>query len=233
VSYDEKHNWANGEDNRDGNDDNLSWNCGVEGPTDDPAVLALRGRQIRNFATLLMLSRGVPMLVAGDEVARTQQGNNNAYCQDNEIGWFDWNLVDVNRDLLRFWTQLLRFRRDNRVLRRREFYSGLPNARGIPDITWHGTELGTPGWDDPGARALACTLGGQDGDPDLHVMMNMYWEPLEFTLMPVAGRGWARAIDTALPPPADIAASGAEQAIDASSYLVSERSIVVLVSRPA
>ena len=233
VSYNEKHNWANGEDNRDGNDDNLSWNCGVEGHTDDPAVLALRGRQIRNFATLLMLSRGVPMLVAGDEVGRTQQGNNNAYCQDNEIGWFDWSLVEANQDLLRFWSRLLQFRRDNRVLRRREFYTGLPNSRGVADLTWHGTELGAPDWDDPGSRALACTLGGQDGDPDLHMMMNMYWEPLEFALMPIAGRGWARAIDTALPQPADIAAPGAEQLIDASTYLVSERSIVVLVSRPA
>ncbi len=233
VSYNEKHNWANGEDNRDGNDENLSWNCGVEGPTDDRGVLALRGRQIRNFATLLMLSRGVPMLVAGDEIGRTQQGNNNAYCQDNEIGWFDWGLVDTNRDLLRFWTRLLKFRRDNGVLRRREFYDGRVNSRGVPDLTWHGTELAAPGWDDPGARALACTLGGQDGQPDLHVMMNMHWQPLEFALMPVAGRGWARAIDTALPPPADIVSSGAEPAIDASTYLVSERSIVVLVSRPA
>jgi isoamylase len=231
VSYDRKHNWANGEDNRDGNDENLSWNCGVEGPTDDAGVQALRGRQIRNFATLLMLSRGVPMIVAGDEIGRTQQGNNNAYCQDNEIGWFDWNLVEANQDLLRFWTQLLQFRRDHRVLRRREFYTGLPNSRGVPDLTWHGTELGRPGWDDPDARALACTLGGAADDADLHVLMNMYWEPLEFALPEVAGRTWARAIDTALPSPEDIAAPGAEQTIDGSTYLVSDRSIVVLVSR--
>jgi glycogen operon protein len=233
VSYDEKHNWANGEGNRDGNDDNMSWNCGVEGPTTDPAVQALRARQIRNLATLLMLSRGVPMLVAGDEVGRTQQGNNNAYCQDNEIAWFDWGLAEANQDLLRFWQRLLAFRREHRVLRQREFYTGLPNSRGIADLTWHGTALSTPGWDDPGARALACTLGGDGGDADLHVMMNMYWEPLEFQLMPVSGRGWARAVDTALPAPADIAASGAEQSIDASTYLVSGRSIAVLVSRPA
>jgi isoamylase len=232
VSYDTKHNEANGEGNRDGNDDNMSWNCGAEGPTDDPAVQALRSRQIRNFATLLMLSRGVPMLVAGDEVGRTQRGNNNAYCQDNEISWFDWDLVRDNGGLFRFWQKLLAFRRHNGVLRRREFYSGLSNGRGVPDITWHGTRLDAPGWDDPRARALACALGGIDGDPDLHVMMNMYWEPLEFQLPPITGRGWARAIDTALPSPGDIVEAGNEPAVDASTCLVSERSVVVLVSRP-
>jgi glycogen operon protein len=227
VSYDTKHNWANGEDNRDGNDDNMSWNCGAEGPTDDPAVLALRGQQLRNFATLLMLSRGVPMLVAGDEIGRTQQGNNNAYCQDNEIGWFDWNLAEANQDLLRFWTRLLEFRRRHDILRRREFYTGLPNDRGIPDLTWHGTDLAPPDWDDADARALACTLDG-----DIQVLMNMYWEPLAFQLPSFPDRSWVRAIDTALPAPADIAEPGTEQPIDESTYLVSGRSIVVLVSRP-
>jgi isoamylase len=228
VSYDVKHNWANGEDNRDGNDDNMSWNCGAEGPTDDPAVRALRVRQTRNFATLLMLSRGVPMLLAGDEVGRSQQGNNNAYCQDNEIGWFDWNLVDANADLLRFWTRLLALRGAHKVLRRAEFYSGLPNERGTAELTWYGTELSTPDWTDPGARALACTLGGIGGEPDLHLMMNMYWEPLEFQLP--ADHGWTRAIDTALPSPLDIADPGAEQPIAGSSYLVTARSIVLLAS---
>jgi glycogen operon protein len=232
VTYNEKHNEANGEENHDGNDDNMSWNCGWEGPTDDPAVRALRERQIRNFAALLMLSRGVPMLVAGDEVGRTQQGNNNAYCQDNEISWFDWELVEANQDLLRFWRQLLAFRRSNGVLRRREFYSGLCNSRGVPDLTWHGTRLGTPGWDEPDARALACTLGGEGDEPDLHVMMNMYWEPLEFELMPIPGRDWATAINTALPAPADIVVPGAELPVNASTYAVAERSVVVLVSRP-
>jgi isoamylase len=233
VSYNDKHNWANGEDNRDGNDDNMSWNCGVEGPTGDLAVLALRHRQIRNFATLLMLSRGVPMIVAGDEVGRTQQGNNNAYCQDNEVGWFDWDLADANQDLLRFWTRLLAFRATHGVLRRPEFYNGLTNDRGLPDVTWHGTQLGEPGWDDPAARALACTLAGQGDAPDLHVMMNMHWGPLDFALARISGRRWVRAIDTALPGPLDIAEPGTEQPIDASSYLVSDRSIAVLLSRPA
>jgi glycogen operon protein len=233
VSYDEKHNWANGEDNHDGNDDNQSWNCGLEGPTDDPGVRALRDRQTRNFATLLMLSRGVPMLVAGDEIGRTQQGNNNAYCQDNEISWFDWGLVDANPDLLRFWKLLLNFRASNGVLRQREFYSGVSNGRGVPDITWHGTQLAAPGWDDPDTRVLSCTLGGEGDEPDLHLMMNMYWEPLDFELMAIPGRTWATAINTALPAPADIVEPGAEQPVDGSTYSVPGRSIAVLVSRTA
>ena len=226
VSYDQKHNWANGEDNRDGNDDNMSWNCGVEGPTGDPAVLALRGRQIRNLATLLMISRGVPMFVAGDEVGRTQQGNNNAYCQDNDIGWYDWSLAGANQGLLRFWQRLIAFRAAHPALRRPQFYTG-------EEITWHGTRLGEPNWTDPSARALACTIRGRDGAPDLHVMMNMFWEPLAFDLPDPPGRRWTRAVDTALPSPADIADPGTEQHLDASTYLVTDRSMVVLVSRPA
>ena len=141
------------------------------------------------------------MLVAGDEFRRTQQGNNNAYCQDNEISWFDWNLVDANPEMFRFWSALLAFRLSHSVLRPPEFYTGLPNNRGVPDLTWHGTQLSAPGWDDPQARALACTIGGHGDDPDLHVMMNMHWEPMGFDLLDVPGRVWARAIDTALPSP--------------------------------
>ncbi|WP_433062115.1 glycogen debranching protein GlgX [Dactylosporangium sp. CS-033363] len=191
VSYDRKHNEANGEGNRDGNDDNLSWNCGAEGPTDDPAVLALRERQMKNLATLLMLSRGVPMVLGGDEFARTQQGNNNAYCQDNPVGWVNWHLAGFNAGLLGFWQDLIAFRARHATLRANEFWT--------PDeVAWHGTELGAPNWDDPQARALACTIRGRQGGPDLHVMMNMYWEPLNFQL-PADGRRWVRAIDTARP----------------------------------
>jgi glycogen operon protein len=180
-----------------------------------------------------MLSRGVPMLVAGDEVGRTQQGNNNAYCQDNEISWFDWGLVDADPGLLRFWKLLLTFRRSNGVLRRREFYNGLCNSRGVPDLTWHGTQLSAPGWDDPDTRALSCTLGGEGAEPDLHLMMNMYWEPLDFELMAIPGRRWATAINTGLPAPADIAEPGAEQPVDGMTFSVLGRSIAVLVSRSA
>ena len=168
VSYNDKHNEANGEDNRDGANDNLSWNCGGEGATDDPAIEALRERQIKNFAVILMMSRGVPMFVAGDEVRRTQKGNNNAYCQDNEISWFDWRLTEENRSLLRFWQLLIAARRDFHSLRagrHGRFFAGEMNERGLPDIAWHGTELNKPGWDDPNARCLAFTLGGFEGGP--------------------------------------------------------------------
>jgi len=124
VTYNDKHNEANGEGNRDGVNDNLSWNCGVEGPTDDPAIEALRERQIKNFATILMLSRGVPMIVAGDEVRRTQKGNNNAYCQDNEISWFDWRLTEKNRSLLRFWKLLIAARHNFRTGRPGRYFEG-------------------------------------------------------------------------------------------------------------
>ncbi len=140
VSYDQKHNEANGEANGDGINDNLSWNCGVEGETGDPAVNALRERQIRNFAAILLLSRGVPMFVAGDEARRTQQGNNNAYCQDNDVSWFDWTLPSQNAALVRFWKRMLEFRKQHAALRRGEFFSGAVNDRGLKDVAWHGAE---------------------------------------------------------------------------------------------
>jgi glycogen operon protein len=228
VAYDAKQNWANGEDNRDGNDDNMSWNCGAEGPTDDPAIRALRTRQIKNFATLLLVSRGVPMLTAGDEVGRTQRGNNNAYCQDNEIGWFDWSLTGDNAGLLRFWTRLIALRRDHAALRGGDFFTGLPGDRGVPDLAWHGTRLGRPDWNDPGAHALACTFGGAGDLPDLHLMMNMYSEPLEFDLDP--GHRWVRLLDTALESPADIADPGTEEPVSTPGYLVTAHSVVLLAS---
>ncbi|GAA2708250.1 glycogen debranching protein GlgX [Actinoplanes palleronii] len=221
VAYDRKHNDTNGEDNRDGNDDNLSWNCGAEGPTTDPDVLALRRRQTKNFAALLLFSRGVPMITAGDEAGRSQQGNNNAYCQDNPVGWFDWSLPGANADLLRFWTGLIALRRRHRVLRRDEFYTGR-------DVTWHGTQLPPPDWDDPQGRAFACTLTGVGDDPDLLLMMNMHSAPLEFQFDPE--RRWARTVDTALDSPADIADPGTEQPVTTAGYLVTAHSVVLLQS---
>ena len=231
VSYNDKHNQANGEGNRDGIDDNLSWNCGVEGDSTDPAVEALRNRQVRNFAALLLLSRGVPMFVAGDEVRRTQRGNNNAYCQDNETSWFDWTLVDRNRDLLRFWKRMIEFRKRHAALRQGQFFTGAVNQRGLADVTWHGTMLGAPGWSDPEARALAMTLAGFNGDPDLHVMLNMHWDSLEFELPVVPGRRWFIAVDTARTPPHDIADTGDEPAVAGNTYNVQPRSVVVLVNQ--
>jgi glycogen operon protein len=187
---------------------------------------------MKNFASLLLLSRGVPMLLAGDEIARTQQGNNNAYCQDNEIGWLDWSLADTNADLLSFWQRMIAFRRTHRTLWQPAFYTGAPIDGGTPDLAWYGTRLSEPDWNDPGARTLACTLGGFEGDPDLHVIANMYWAPLDFELPALPGLRWARAVDTSLPAGADITAPGAEPAVDTATYSAPGRSVVVLVSRP-
>ena len=179
VSYNEKHNDANGEGNRDGIDDNLSWNCGAEGETDDPNVNALRERQIKNFAAVLFLSQGVPMFVAGDEVGRTQRGNNNAYCQDNELSWFDWTLVESNAELFRFFKQMIALRRGHASLRRRSFFTGgaqparhrghplarprarpgrveRPRARACSPSRWPGDDAaraGSPRDDEHGRRA--------------------------------------------------------------------------------
>jgi glycogen operon protein len=231
VSYNEKHNQANGEGNRDGINEDLSWNCGVEGETDDPAVEALRGRQMRNFAALLLLSRGVPMLLAGDEVRRTQKGNNNAYCQDNQISWFDWTLVEKNRDLHRSWKRMIEFRKRHAALRRGQFFTGVVNERGLVDVAWHGTKLGSPGWSDPDARALGMTLAGFNGEPDIHVMMNMHWDSLDFELPAVQDRRWYRGVDTAQPPPYDISDPGAEPEVAGNTCTVQARSVVVLVNR--
>jgi glycogen operon protein len=230
VSYNDKHNLANGENNNDGLDTNVSWNCGVEGPSTDPAVEALRNRQVRNFAAILLLSRGVPMMLAGDEVRRTQGGNNNAYCQDNATSWFDWTLVTTHADLLRFWKGMIDFRKRHAALHRGEFFTGAMNDRGLVDVTWHGTQLNNPAWNDPEARTLAATLAGFDGDCDIHVMLNMHWDPRSFALPVVPGRKWLCAADTAQAPPLDIADAGAERPVSGGTYTVGGRSVVVLVN---
>jgi glycogen operon protein len=232
VSYNTKHNEGNGEGNNDGVNDNLSWNCGAEGETSDPDINRLREQQIRNFATILMLSRGVPMFRAGDEVRNSQGGNNNVYCQDNEIGWFDWSGVQKHPDLLRFWQRLIQFRKKHPAVRKNAFFTGEVNERGLKDLTWHGTKLNSPGWDDSNARALGFTLAGFGSEPDLHVMMNTYWEPLDMEVPAVAGRQWTRAVDTSLPSPSDIAEPGNEVEVMGGSYRVDSRSIVVLVNKP-
>ncbi len=233
VSYNYKHNEDNGEDNRDGIDDNLSWNCGVEGETEDPEIDALRRRQIKNFAAILLLSKGVPMIVAGDEVRRTQKGNNNAYCQDNEISWFDWNLVQKNADIFRFFKLMIYFRKYhcNPTLRRRYFFSGEVNERGLWDISWHGCKLFSPNWDDPNSRVLAFTLAGFEGNADIHVMINMSWEALDFEIPFVSGREWYKTVDTAEPSPRDIVELGKETVVSDNLYLLQDRSVVILISK--
>ncbi len=193
VSYNEKHNADNGEGNNDGVNDNMSWNCGVEGPTDDPGIEALRNRQIKNAFAMLMLSRGVPMFVAGDEIRRTQRGNNNAHfrqCTTRSAG-FDWSLQDKHADVLRFFQQMIAFRKRMSMVHKPRFFTGASNARGLKDLVWHGTILETPGWDDPNGRAVAFTMAGFGDDTDLHVMFNMHWDGLDFELPAVPGRQWA------------------------------------------
>jgi len=231
VSYNDKHNEANGEGNRDGDDNNLSWNCGLEGETDDPDIEALRKRQIKNFAAILLLSQGVPMFVAGDEIRRTQKGNNNAYCQDNEISWFDWNLAKKNQEVFRFFKQMIALRKSHPLLQRSRFFTGQLNQRGLADITWHGYRLHSPGWYDPNSSALGFTMGGFDGDADLHVMLNMDWQNLDFDIPSIEGMKWFRAVDTALPSPEDIAEAGQEVEISGNTYHVNGRSVVVLLSK--
>jgi glycogen operon protein len=236
VSYNDKHNEANGENNRDGSADNRSWNCGTEGPTTDPDVLALRARQSRALLTTLLLSAGVPMLLGGDELGRTQQGNNNAYCQDNEISWFDWAHADS--DLLAFTRQLIRLRGQHPVFRRRRFLTGA-DAHELGWFIPSGTAMTDADWKDDSALALAVYLDGSDSpdraadgtallDDDFLVLVNAWWELLDFTLPVTRGladdRTWQLEVNTfegTSPSPARPLKAG-------DIYTVSPRSIVVL-----
>jgi glycogen operon protein len=223
VSYDHKHNHANGENNRDGRDDNYSANYGVEGESQDPAVAAVRRRQIKNFLLTLAISRGVPMILAGDEFRRSQQGNNNAYCQDNEISWIDWTLLQRNAEVFRFARGVLAFRQANPVLRRPAFYTD-------EDIEWFDSEGGPPNWHDSRRKTLACWLRGRDG-PDLYLMFNAGTVALSFVLPAAGGISWRLAIDTAKPAPEDLRNPGEEEVCGGSiTYTVESRSSVVLAA---
>ncbi len=234
VSYNKKHNEANGENNRDGSDVNFSWNCGVEGDTDNKKILALRRRQVKNFMALMMLSQGIPMLLAGDEVLRTQKGNNNCYCQDNELGWFDWGLVEKNADVLRFVQELIAFRMRHPCLRRKHFLTGKRrNSRGILDIEWHGIEPGSRPWDDPEGRFIAFTMGGIDeqDEPDIHVIANMEEAEAEVILPQNSVFSWHLAIDTMKSGPDDIIVPQEQKPWTGTKYNAGPRSVVVFESR--
>ncbi|MBS0171036.1 MAG: glycogen debranching protein GlgX [Nitrospira sp.] len=232
VSYNRKHNDANGEGNRDGSDDNLSWNCGAEGPTDDPAIERLRNRQVKNFLTLTLLSVGAPILLMGDEVRRTQRGNNNAYCQDNEISWFDWTGTDRHADIHRFVKCLLALRARG-DLARRESPLTLNEILCRASITWHGITLNRPDWSDE-SHSLALTAHSSDGRFLIHGIVNAYWEPLVFELPRAAGvhRGWRRLIDTDLNSPHDICPGSDAPLVLDDRYPVQPRSVVVLFAVP-
>jgi isoamylase len=232
VSYDRKHNEANGEENRDGTDDNRSWNCGAEGPTEDPQIERLRGRQIRNLLTLNLLAFGAPLLLMGDEVRRTQLGNNNAYCQDNPVSWLDWTLVDQHRDLHRFVKRLIGLRL-SRELAAGEHGLTLSQLLGRARIEWHGLRLGQPDWGER-SHSLACTLSSLSGRSVFHLVANAYWEPLRFELpvLPAGPQsGWHRLIDTARPAPDDIAEPGSAAPVSDGHYLAQPRSVVLLIAR--
>jgi isoamylase len=229
VSYNHKHNEANGEDNRDGANDNLSWNCGAEGPTDDPSIEALRNRQVKNFFAVELLSVGTPMLLMGDEVRRTQRGNNNAYCQDSDLSWFDWNLLERHGDIQRFVKALNAFRQRRDVLVEGAGLS-LNQLLRRARIDWHGVRLGHPDWSDH-SHSLAFTIETLRVRFLLHGMVNAYWEPLTFELPRVAtepGQAWRRCIDTALASPDDINPWSAAPVVKQTTYVAQPRSVVLL-----
>jgi glycogen operon protein len=217
VSYNEKHNEANGEGNNDGEQHNRSWNCGVEGPTELPEVNRLRARQKRNFLAALFLSQGVPMLLAGDELGRSQGGNNNAYCQDNEVSWLDWEKIDG--DLLEFTRRLIRFRREHPVFRRRRWFQGRPiHGSEVSDIAWfipEGEEMTQRHWDEDFAKSLGVFLNGEGlsgvdeqgnpvSDDTFFVLFNAHYEAVPFTMPPSYwGKGWVKVLDTNEPVPDD------------------------------
>ena len=240
VSYARKHNEDNGENNRDGHNSEYSHNYGVEGDTTNRSVLRVRRRQIKNFIASLLLSLGTPMLLGGDEFGRTQRGNNNAYCQDNEISWYDWGLLRKYDDIQRFTRMLIRFRLAHPAFLRPEFFTGKDYSyNAIPDISWS-DEIGKPmDWSSP-RNLLAVRIDGSKAeiradrdDNDFYIMFNSTTRERNFTVCdPTAGRRWYRAVDTALDPPQDIVEPGAEAPLsDPSCYVVRARSIVVLLAR--
>lgn len=234
FSYSHKHNTANGENNRDGCNNNLSNNCGVEGPTKNPAILALRRRQARNASAILLLSIGVPMLLAGSEFLQTQRGNNNGYCQDNELSWLDWDLARKHADMVGFVQGMIRLRKRHPSLQRRNFLSGQPISRhGRPDIVWHGTEAEEqPDWHNPEARTLAYTLAAvQEEEADLYVVMNMADHRQNMRLPVIAGKVWCLAVDTAQASPRDLIDPEDQRPVGRGHYQVEAHSVVVLESR--
>jgi glycogen operon protein len=237
VAYDRKHNLANGEGDRDGTDDNRSWNCGAEGPTDDAVVLALRSRQRRNLLATLLLAQGVPMILGGDEMGRTQDGNNNAYCQDGPLSWLDWDAGVREPELTAFVARLCRLRREHPVFRSRQFLRGAPTeAGGRADVGWFrpdGEVMGPADWGASYARAIVMGLSGAGGEgaaPDAPflLLINAWWEPL-YMRLPAQARpfGWRVAVDTTDDSPGD------ERAVDVGAGLqVGPRSLILLHGRP-
>ncbi len=239
VSYSEKHNEANGENNNDGTSDNNSWNCGTEGETSDTSIISLRKQLARNYACLLLFSAGTPMILGGDEFLRTQRGNNNAYCQDNEISWFNWDYAQKNADILDFFRKVIALTRKYTILQRRKFFLGKDlNADQIPDIKWFGKNLDSPAWNDPELRTLCYQLDGREeqstvGDYLLFLILNADYREQDIAIpAPAVGMNWYRIIDTSLPCGEDFLAEGREKLLGLpQSYLAAPRSTVLLLGR--
>jgi isoamylase len=232
VSYNQKHNEANGEGNCDGCNENDSWNCGIEGPTDDPAIELLRNRQVKNLLATTLLSLGLPMIQMGDEVRRTQLGNNNAYCQDNEVSWFDWTLLEKHADVLRF-VQVLNARRVLRTTDHEQRRIPLAEMLEHAAKAWHGPKLNAPDWGDR-SHGLALNARLVQEGVDFHLMFNAYWEPLDFELpRPTEGGSWHVWIDTAAPSPDDIVPTAEVRPFSGGTYPMQPRSLAMLISRPS
>ena len=239
VSYNQKHNEANGENNNDGTNDNNSWNCGVEGETVDANIIKLRKQLVKNYACLLLFSAGTPMILGGDEFLRTQRGNNNAYCQDNETSWFDWENVQKNADIVDFFRKAIALTRRYTILQRRKFFLGKDlNDDHISDIEWFGNNLDLPAWNDPELRRLCYQLDGCEeestaGDYLLFLILNADFREQCITIPgPRPGMNWYRIIDTSLPSGEDFLAEGQEKLLGLpQSYLAAPRSTVVLLGR--
>lgn len=240
VSYNNKHNWENGEDSRDGANDNYSWNCGWEGETTDANVISLRQRQLKNYLTILMVSQGVPMILMGDEVGHTKRGNNNTYCHDNELNWLNWDMVKSNAHIFRFTQNLIAFRRAHTALRNREYFRHMDYVgTGYPDISFHGTKVWQPDWGENSHSVAFLLCGGharQGYEPDdyIYVMINAYWDTLWFDLpkLPKKKMKWHVAINTMMSAPRDSYSIGQEPSLSEQRFvMVGDRSVVVLIGK--
>lgn len=229
VSYNIKHNEANGEKNRDGSNSNFSWNCGVEGETNDPYINDLRLRQIKNFLVLTFISQGTPMLLMGDEVRRSQGGNNNTYCQDNELGWFNWDLVGKNKELLELVKGLIRLTQGMEIFKIEDLLA-TPEDIDEPHISWHGVKLHQPDWGE-NSHSLAFTLFHPQANETMHVMVNAFWKKLKFQVPKLKRKAWEKIVDTANTAPRDLFENGEGETVSTNTITVQDRSISILVAR--
>ena len=245
VSYNEKHNEANCEDNRDGANHNFSWNCGIEGTTDQEEIEMLRLRQIKNFFTILFFSQGTPMILMGDEVRRTQLGNNNSYCQNNKSSWFDWSQIDQQNDLLRFVKKIIHFTQELKITQLDKVLAtvgAIPesslvstkektNLNKVPHISWHGIHLGMPDWN-VDSRTLAFSLKHPESGEYFHIMLNAYWKPLMFELPPLErGENWYLIVNTAFTSPKDFNDLDEATKVLGVRYRLEPRAAVILMTK--